>query len=129
MARAKKQKVGSIGWRDLTVKNADEVRDFYSKVVGWTVVPIDMGGYSDYCMVPAGGKEPAAGICHKRGANAKIPSQWLMYIIVADLDRALKLVKKHGGEQLTEVRAAGDGLFAVIRDPGGAVCGLYESGV
>jgi catechol-2,3-dioxygenase len=27
--------VGTIGWVDLTVPNADEVRDFYMEVVGW----------------------------------------------------------------------------------------------
>ena len=40
--------VGSIGWFDLTVENADEVREFYRRVVGWTETPLDMGGYSDH---------------------------------------------------------------------------------
>lgn len=128
MAKAKKAEIGSIGWHDLTVKNAGKVRDFYAKVVGWKTVPIDMGKYEDYCMVPPKSKSAAAGVCHKRGANADMPAQWMMYIVVADLDKALAKAKKLGGKQLTDVRAAGDGLFAVIRDPAGAVCGLYQSG-
>lgn len=128
MAKKKKAEIGSIGWHDLTVKNADKVRDFYAKVVGWKVEPVDMGTYDDYCMVPPKGKAPAAGVCHERGANAGLPAQWLMYIVVADIDASLAKVKKLGGKQLTDVRAAGDGVFAVIRDPSGAVCGLYQSG-
>ncbi|MCC6408604.1 MAG: VOC family protein [Planctomycetes bacterium] len=126
MAKKKKAAVGTVAWRDLTVKNADAVRDFYAKVVGWKVEALDMGGYSDYCMVPPKGKAPEAGVCHKRGGNAKIPSQWLMYVIVADLDASLRACKKNGGKQLTEVRASGDGTFAVIQDPAGAVLALYQ---
>lgn len=128
MAKQKKAEIGSIGWHDLTVRDAGKVRDFYAKVVGWKAEPVDMGKYDDYCMVPPKGKAPAAGVCHKRGANADMPAQWMMYIVVADLDAALRRTKKLGGKQLTNVRAAGDGTFAVIRDPAGAVCGLYQSG-
>jgi hypothetical protein len=120
--------VGSIAWRDLTVKNADAVCDFYAKVVGWKVLPIDMGGYSDYCMIPPASEMPEAGVCHKRGVNAGLPSQWLMYVVVADLKRALDQCKKLGGKQLTEIRPQGTSRFAVIKDPAGAVLGLYEIG-
>ncbi|MBI5432921.1 MAG: VOC family protein [Planctomycetes bacterium] len=122
-----KPAIGSIAWRDLTVPNADIVRDFYAQVVGWKVEPIDMGGYSDYCMVPPQGSAPEAGVCHKRGANAAVPSQWLMYVIVANLDASLASCKALGGKQLTDVRAMGDGLFSVIEDPAGAVLALFES--
>ncbi len=122
------QAIGSIGWHDLTCEDATQVRDFYAQVVGWKAQPIPMGGYDDYVMEPGAGGPPAAGVCHKRGANADLPAQWLMYIVVADLDEALARCKRLGGKQLTNVRAAGDGTFAVIRDPAGAVCGLYQAG-
>lgn len=120
--------VGSIGWFDLTVENADEVRDFYRKVVGWTETPLDMGGYSDYCMnQPADGKS-VAGICHARGGNTGVPPLWLMYIIVADLDASLKQCEENGGKILRGIREyASQGRFAVIQDPAGAVAALYET--
>ena len=40
--------IGTIVWQDLTVDNADEIKDFYSQVVGWHSEPVNMGGYSDY---------------------------------------------------------------------------------
>ena len=39
-----KPRVGSIGWRDLTVPDAEGIRDFYEQVVGWKADPVDLGG-------------------------------------------------------------------------------------
>ena len=35
--------VGSIGWVDLTVEDAERVRDFYREVVGYTASEVAMG--------------------------------------------------------------------------------------
>ena len=43
MTEPKKPAVGSIVWRDLTVPNAADLREFYGKVVGWESAPHDMG--------------------------------------------------------------------------------------
>jgi len=128
MSEAKTPAVGTVGWKDLTVDNAASVRDFYMAVAGWTAQPIDMGGYDDYVMLPPGGGEPVGGICHRRGANSDVPGQWLLYIVVGNLDVALEQVAQRGGKALTAPRAAGGGRFAVIADPSGAVSGLYQSG-
>lgn len=122
---AKKPDVGSITWRDLTVKDAGKVRDFYAAVVGWKVAEVDMGGYADYSMVAPNG-ETVAGVCHARGANTGVPPQWLMYVTVADMDESVARCEELGGKVLTPVKALGDGLFAVIQDPAGAVCALYQ---
>lgn len=127
MAKQSQPKVGTVAWRDLTVRDADSVHAFYAQVVGFEVLPVDMGGYNDYCLVPPGADMPEAGVCHKRGANAKIPSQWLLYMVVADLDHSLARCAKLGGKQLTPVSASGGGVYAVIQDPAGAVCALYQA--
>ena len=120
--------VGAVMWRDLTVGNAAQVRDFYAAVAGWTAAAVDMGGYEDYSMmVPATG-ETVAGICHARGSNAKVPPQWLIYITVADVDASARRCVELGGAVLDGPRAMGGGRFAVIRDPAGAVAALYRPG-
>ncbi len=124
------QRPGRIGWQDLTVDNAEVVRDFYSEVVGWQTMPLDMGGYDDYVMLsPDGpnGVAGVAGVCHARGVNANIPPQWLVYINVENLDASVKSVLALGGEIVDGPREMGEGRFCVIRDPAGAVCGLIES--
>jgi len=117
---------GVISWIDLTVGNADQLKAFYQRVAGWTPEPVDMGGYSDFNMLRAGTKEPVAGICHARGCNVGLPAQWIIYINVANLDASLGLCKGCGGEVLTPVKGSSHGRYAVIRDPAGAVCALYE---
>ena len=121
--------VGSIGWFDLTVENADEVREFYREVVGWTETPLDMGGYSDHCMNQPGDGKTVAGICHARGSNQGLPAQWLIYITVADLDESLKQATELGGKVLSPIRDGGGGArYAVVQDPAGAVAALFQAG-
>lgn len=128
MSDVPKPPIGSIGWCDLTVPGADNVRDFYRDVVGWTATPLDMGGYSDYVMNLPGSEAPATGVCWARGANAGLPPVWLVYFVVASLDKSVAQVRSRGGAVLREPAPSGGGRFAVVRDPAGAVCALYENG-
>ena len=118
--------MGVICWQDLTVQNADEVRDFYQAVAGWQPEAVDMGGYSDYTMfVPETGKI-AGGICHARGVNADMPAQWLIYIPVPDIQASVTACIERGGEVVVPIRDMDDNKFCVIRDPAGAVCALIQ---
>ena len=119
-------KIGTIGWHDLTVDDAEAVRDFYTDVVGWTASPVDMGAYSDFSMTPPGGDGAVAGICHALGSNADIPAQWMVYFVVEDADASARVCLEKGGEILVEPRAIGGARFCVIKDPAGAVCALYS---
>ncbi|MGP1310834.1 MAG: VOC family protein [Phycisphaerales bacterium] len=119
-------KVGTAGWIDLTVPEADTIREFYEKVVGWTNQPVDMGGYSDFCMMPPGSESPAAGVCHARGGNADLPPVWLVYFVVEDLDASLREAEARGGQSLRPVKTMGTSKYAVIRDPAGAICALFQ---
>jgi predicted enzyme related to lactoylglutathione lyase len=120
--------IGRIGWIDLTVEDAEGARDFYATVAGWSPSPVDMGGYSDFNMTPTHRDEPVAGVCHARGANADLPAQWLIYITVADLDASLARCAELGGTVVAGPKQmVGMGRYAVIRDPAGAVAGLFEA--
>ena len=119
---------GSITWMDLTVKNAEEVRDFYRSVVGWTFEPVDMGGYSDFNMLMPDSGKSVAGICHARGVNADIPSQWLIYITVEDIDKSVASCLELGGKVLVGIKSMGKSRYCVIQDPAGAVAALFEQG-
>jgi len=119
-------RVGTIGWQDLTVPNAEAVRDFYQTVVGWKTEPVDMGEYSDFSLIPPDGSSGVAGICHARGSNADIPPQWLLYFVVEDLEASVAATEKGGGEVVVAPRGLAGGRFCVIRDPAGAVCALWQ---
>jgi len=129
MSTSEKPEVGTITWTDLTVPNAEAVRDFYGEVVGWKFAPVEMGGYSDYNMnTPVSGKT-AAGICHTRGVNAALPAQWLVYITVEDVDKSAASCVELGGKIIVEPKGmGGQSRYCVIQDPAGAVAALYSPG-
>jgi len=122
-----KTEAGAIGWIDITVDDAEELRDFYSKVVGWKPEDVSMGDYADFNMTMPGTGIPAAGICHARGGNAELPRQWLIYIVVRDADSSAAICTANGGKVLVGPREMGGGRFAVIEDPSGAVAALYQA--
>ncbi len=122
-----KPEIGSVSWFDLTVPDAEEVKSFYSKVVGWESQPVNMGDYNDFNMNSPVSGETKAGICNKRGGNASLPSQWMIYITVKNLDESAELCKELGGKILVEPKEmSGYGRYCVIEDPAGAVCALFE---
>ncbi len=118
--------VGTIVWMDLTVQDAGALRDFYARVVGWEPSPVQMSGYTDFTMLPPGVEDPVAGVCHARGENADLPAQWLMYVVVEDVERSAAECTRLGGQIVAGPRPLMGGLFCVIRDPAGAVSALYE---
>lgn len=125
MAMSSTPRPGTISWTDLTVEDADRVRDFYESVIGWTPEPLSMGTYSDYVMNDADG-DATAGICHARGNNVDLPAQWLIYITVEDLNHSMKECQRLGGVVLTPPQSYAGGRYCVIKDPAGAVCALYQ---
>jgi predicted enzyme related to lactoylglutathione lyase len=137
MSEKTKPEIGSITWFDLTVLDAEKVKDFYSKVVGWKAAPVSqpkadeplaqMGDYNDYNMNSPDSGKTNAGICHKRGGNSQLPSQWMIYITVKNAEESANVCKENGGKVLsTPKEMTGYGKFCVIEDPAGAVCTLFE---
>ena len=122
MADQPKPKLGTIAWVDLTVADAEKVRDFYKKVIGWEPSPVKMGDYDDYNMVAPATEKPAAGICHARGGNAKIPPQWMVYVPVQDLEASIKTAEKSDGSVVARLGKT----MCIIKDPAGAVMGLMQ---
>lgn len=122
-----KPEVGTIGWIDLTIPNAPEIKDFYSKVVGWKSAPLSMGDYDDYVMSTPETDKAISGVCHARGFNKDLPAHWLIYITVADVEQSAKNCVELGGKILMPVKIMTEyGKYCVIEDPAGAVCALFE---
>lgn len=123
-----KYKIGQFFWSDLTVPNANNLKDFYKEVTGWQVQEIAMDdqgdSYVDYAMM-IDNETPAGGICHQRGVNKKIPPQWVMYINVENVEESLKKALSLGGKLIQESKKK-DGTYnyVIVEDPEGAVFGL-----
>lgn len=129
MSEQQKPEAGSLSWFDLTVPNADDVKDFYSKVIGWKYEPVPManGEYNDYNMKAPESDLTVTGVCHSKGVNADIPAQWLLYFTVKDLDKCIEECNTNGGKVVAKPKNMSNyGRYCVIEDPAGAVCALFE---
>jgi predicted enzyme related to lactoylglutathione lyase len=120
------KKSGRILWHDLTVEDAKGISSFYQELTGWEKEGLSMGEYEDFIMKSPEDNEVIAGICHAKGPNKDLPAQWLMYIVVENLDKSLEICKKMGGKVFGEKRKMGEGFYCLIQDPAGAYVMLSE---
>jgi predicted enzyme related to lactoylglutathione lyase len=125
-----KPKVGEISWNELVTTNTKSAGNFYSKLFGWQPTPYTPKG------APAGGPpytlfklDPdtmgEGGMMQTQ--HPEMPTQWIPYVVVDDVDAALAKAVKLGAKTLTPVMSIGEvGRIAVIHDPQGATIGLHE---
>ncbi len=121
-------RVGCIAWLDLTVSDASATRDFYRRVIDWSVQDVEMKDagdrYADYNMLGGDGT-PAAGVCHARGMNRDLPPVWMIYLPVGDLAESLRRVREEGGKVIKAIQGKnGEYAYAAIQDPVGACLAL-----
>ncbi|MGB2740048.1 MAG: VOC family protein [Cognaticolwellia sp.] len=119
-------KIGTMAWLDLSVGDAKNVKSFYEDVIGWKSENISMGEYDDYAMLEPNNNEAVAGVCHAQGVNKALPPAWLPYFLVADIDASIKAVLEKGGALVTDIKTMGSDKYAVIKDPAGAACAIYQ---
>jgi len=64
-----------------------------------------------------------------QGVNEGLPSQWLMYIVVSDIEKSTAAASTQlGGKILVATKNMGSiGRNCVIQDPAGAVAALFQS--
>lgn len=121
---------GLFGWVDLTTTDVERARTFYTQLFGWTSrdLPTPMG--PAHTMFAKDGKLVAGMSAQQPDlAAAGVPSLWSSYVLVEDVDAVLATVEPAGG---TIVMPAMDvmeqGRLAMLRDPSGAVVGLWQPG-
>jgi len=110
---------GRFVWHDLMTNNPDASVRFYSELFGWESRQIEMGGMGKYTFFKAGGRENGGMV--SMDPTMGIPSHWLSYLTVDDVD---ELVQR-AGELGIEVRFPPTdipevGRFSVLADPTGA---------
>jgi predicted enzyme related to lactoylglutathione lyase len=117
---------GAPCWVDLLVGDVERAQSFYSDLFGWRWLAGDAatGGYP---MALLDG-HPVAGISRKP-AGAPVPSQWLTYLRVGQIEVAAAAIEAHGGRTLGRPVPIGALSRTVIAlDPGGAYFGVWEPG-
>jgi len=119
--------IGKFVWRDLVSENPDAVKPFYAALFGWEFEETRARG-APYTLIKSGGQY-IAGISKARRQLPDQPvSQWLSFMSVADVDRAVQQVRSAGGSVVAgPLELPNVGRGAVVLDPDGAPLGLLRS--
>ncbi|MFJ8145880.1 VOC family protein [Streptomyces sp. NPDC096048] len=115
---------GSLGWVELLTREPDRASDFYTTVFGWSVTTSDR-----YPQWGIGGADFGGMVTMDEKFPHEVPAHWLPYFAVADVNTAAVDTTDSGGTVLMEPTSPPEGpRIAVLRDPQGAMFGVYRAG-
>jgi predicted enzyme related to lactoylglutathione lyase len=112
---------GPMHWNELQTSDASAAKAFYTKLFGWTTAPFGMG--MDYTILVNEGKG-FAGIMQT--PKPGMPSMWLPYVVVKDVDATIAKLIRLGGKVCAPPVDISVGRIAVVQDPQGATFGLHK---
>ncbi|MFM2045119.1 MAG: hypothetical protein RLY86_3695 [Pseudomonadota bacterium] len=117
--------IGTICWNELATRDLDKAKAFYGGLLGWTYAEVPMEGGVTYVIAKCNGKD-AGGMMKMEGEMwGDIPSHWMGYIAVADVDASAARVAELGGTVcVPPTDIPNVGRFCVINDPTGAPISL-----
>ncbi len=109
---------------ELNTTDAAKAKQFYGKLFDWKLEDMPMPGGA-YTMVNVGEGTGGGLMQHPMPG---MPSFWLSYVLVDDVDAATRKVAALGGTVMKDkTEVPGMGWFAIIVDPTGATLGLWQS--
>ena len=115
---------GMFCWNELMTRDPKAAGTFYSELLGWKPTDSGMPGM-DYTLMKNGGKDAGGMMQMPAEIPAQVPSHWMAYIAVDDVDACAARVTKLGGQILHGPQdVPGVGRFVCIQDPTGAVVSL-----
>jgi predicted enzyme related to lactoylglutathione lyase len=118
---------GTFGWAELNSRGIDVALPFYTGLFGWGTHASDMPDGSKYVEFQVDGKSVAGATAMSAMVPAQVPSYWLVYFAVDDVDAAFAKVLELGGSEMLRPMDFPGGRFAIVADPEGAAFGLLRS--
>ncbi|MCA9719328.1 MAG: VOC family protein [Myxococcales bacterium] len=120
---------GTFCWAELATTEPSAARDFYGALLGWSSRDTPMTDERVYTMLTLGDSPVAAlhGMRRDR-RRAGVPSHWLSYVAVNDVDETARRAAELGGVVVLEPADVDHiGRMAVILDPTGATLALWQA--
>ena len=115
-------------WHEFSTWEPEAALAFYGATLGWKfeASPLPDG---ESCWIARKGGRPVGGVFALTAPNyTGIPSHWMTYMAVPDINEAESATASAGGEVMrpaTEV--PGVGKLSVVTDSSGALIGLIEA--
>ena len=128
MEEIKAYKPGTFCWVDLGTFDAGAAKIFYGDIFGWKAVDTPAGEGNVYTMLMLNDK-PVAALYEMNEAmkNMNVPSSWMSYVSVDNVDDIMAKVPGLGGEQKYEAMDVFDfGRMGMFADPEGAMLCVWQ---
>ncbi len=118
----------SFGWAELNARGIDKAKPFYGNVFGWGEKNSPMGEGAQTYTEFLNGQDSIAGAMEMPDmVPAQVPSYWMVYFVVDDVDKSFTKSVDGGGTEMLAPQDFPGGRFAIVADPQGAAFGLLKT--
>ncbi len=125
MSEMKMPANGAFCWNELATTDLESAQSFYKTLLGWEIKESSAsGGGMVYNEIVVGGQS-VGGLFQMGPEFGEIPSHWMAYVAVDDVDAKARQVWELGGKVCvppTDIPKVG--RFCVVNDPTGATLAL-----
>ncbi|HEX9945336.1 MAG TPA: VOC family protein [Thermoanaerobaculia bacterium] len=122
---AEEKVLGKFVWHDLMTTDLEKAVAFYTELLPWTINEQAMEGFGTYKMIRAAGEDHGGFV--QLSPEDNVPSHWIGYVTVDDVDAASARAVELGGQApVPGMDIPGIGRFGVILDPQGAAVSPYK---
>ena len=116
---------GAFTWMELAAKDAKRARGFYTELFGWKAETMPMGDF-EYTVFTNGDRQ-VGGMMEMTAEWGDIPSHWMTYIQVENVDASAKKAEELGANLMVPpTDIPGVGRFTLFRDPQGAHLSMLQ---
>ena len=116
---------GAFCWNELATTDAGAAKKFYTELLGWKLKESEATGFP-YSEIVVGGSH-VGGIYQMTAEQGGMPSHWMAYVAVDDVDASAKRTEELGGKvTVPPMDIPNVGRFCVITDPTGARLSLIK---
>ncbi|MDQ3937929.1 MAG: VOC family protein [Chloroflexota bacterium] len=117
-----------FGWAELNARGVENAIPFYERVFGWTRKTNPGGdGAPAYTEFQLDGQSILGAWEMNPSVPAEVPSYWLVYFNVDDVDAAFQKALDAGAQEVMGPQEYPGGRFAILTDPHGATFGLLKT--
>lgn len=118
---------GTVGWNELSTRDPEGAKAFYSAVFGWEPNDLEMqDGSGTYTEWLVDGTQ-VGGMLDMRGRMPdEVPPHWGVYFGTEDTDATVEKAKANGGDVLFGPMDIEPGRMATLKDPYGATFNVMQ---